>query len=180
MSFDRARFVKLLGRLGSDQPGEVANAASMVTAMLRDAGLTWADCILNDPKPAPAKGERPQSRDPDWMDGYDVYSPVGSPPPWADHPAYSPGYRPKQDPPTEEEIRRAKPWPGPRMSEYDPANGPDATGVRVRDSSGRTHVFHLGRAIGKTYAQELREQARAAGVPEADIDQMVDALARAP
>lgn len=62
--FDRARFVKLLGMLGSEHPGEVANAAAMVTKMLKDAGLTWADCILNDPKPAPAKGERRPHEEP--------------------------------------------------------------------------------------------------------------------
>lgn len=39
---DNDRFRKILGLLGSDQPGEVAAAASKATAMLKAEGLTWA------------------------------------------------------------------------------------------------------------------------------------------
>jgi hypothetical protein len=39
------RLVKVLGMLGSDYPGERANAAQMATQILKDAGLTWYDVL---------------------------------------------------------------------------------------------------------------------------------------
>jgi hypothetical protein len=39
------RLVKLLGMLGSDHPGEVANAGTAAHRLLQSAGLTWADII---------------------------------------------------------------------------------------------------------------------------------------
>ncbi len=41
----RERFVKLLGKLGSDHDGERANAASLCTKLLREHRLTWADVV---------------------------------------------------------------------------------------------------------------------------------------
>jgi hypothetical protein len=41
----RERFGKLLGKLGSDQDGERANAASLCTKLLREHRLTWADVV---------------------------------------------------------------------------------------------------------------------------------------
>lgn len=41
----RQRFTAILGLLGSDAAGEVANAARVATAMLRENGLTWADAV---------------------------------------------------------------------------------------------------------------------------------------
>jgi flagellar biosynthesis/type III secretory pathway protein FliH len=41
----RERFGKLIGKLGSDQDGERANAASLCTKFLREHRLTWADVI---------------------------------------------------------------------------------------------------------------------------------------
>jgi hypothetical protein len=42
---DRERLIKLLGLLGSDHNGEIAAAARMADALIRDAGVTWADVI---------------------------------------------------------------------------------------------------------------------------------------
>ncbi|MCB8878272.1 hypothetical protein [Acidisoma silvae] len=42
----------ILGRLGSDQAGEVAAAAHMASAMLNRNGLTWADLLAPDVPPA--------------------------------------------------------------------------------------------------------------------------------
>ncbi|RYJ02903.1 MAG: hypothetical protein EON47_06010 [Acetobacteraceae bacterium] len=54
------RLAKIAGLLGSDQPGEVCNAASAGTRLLRDHGWTWETFILRrveaptaDPAPAP-------------------------------------------------------------------------------------------------------------------------------
>lgn len=41
-NLDSRRFTQICGMLGSDQPGERANAALFATKMLRDAGMTWA------------------------------------------------------------------------------------------------------------------------------------------
>lgn len=41
-NLDNRRFTQICGMLGSDQPGERANAALFATKMLRDAGMTWA------------------------------------------------------------------------------------------------------------------------------------------
>ena len=42
---DRERLIKLLGLLGSDHNGEIAAAGRMADALIRDAGVTWADVI---------------------------------------------------------------------------------------------------------------------------------------
>ena len=42
---DRERLIKLLGLLGSDHNGEIATAGRMADALIRDAGVTWADVI---------------------------------------------------------------------------------------------------------------------------------------
>ena len=59
------RLAKIVGLLGSDQPGEVCNAASAATRLLRDNGMTWEALILRPPvaSPAadPASPPRPQS-----------------------------------------------------------------------------------------------------------------------
>ena len=43
MSLDLARFRKVCGLLSSTHDGERAVAASMATAMLRAAGMSWTD-----------------------------------------------------------------------------------------------------------------------------------------
>jgi hypothetical protein len=45
---DRERLIKLLGLLGSDHNGEIASAGRMADALIRDAGVTWADVIGPD------------------------------------------------------------------------------------------------------------------------------------
>lgn len=42
---DRDRLTRLLGMLGSDYPGEVANAGRLADRLVRAAGLTWRDVI---------------------------------------------------------------------------------------------------------------------------------------
>ena len=42
---DRERLIKLLGLLGSDHNGEIAAAGRVADALIRDAGVTWADVI---------------------------------------------------------------------------------------------------------------------------------------
>jgi hypothetical protein len=42
---DRDRLARLLGMLGSDYPGEVANAGRLADRLVRAAGLTWRDVI---------------------------------------------------------------------------------------------------------------------------------------
>jgi hypothetical protein len=42
---DRERLIKLLGRLGSAHNGEIAAAGRKADALIRDAGITWADTI---------------------------------------------------------------------------------------------------------------------------------------
>jgi hypothetical protein len=42
---DRDRLTRLLGMLGSDHLGEVANAGRLADKMVRAAGLTWPDII---------------------------------------------------------------------------------------------------------------------------------------
>jgi hypothetical protein len=42
---DRERLIKLLGLLGSDHNGEIAAAGRLADALIRDAGVTWADVI---------------------------------------------------------------------------------------------------------------------------------------
>ena len=42
---DRERLTKLLGLLGSGHDGEIAAAGRMADALIRNAGVTWADVI---------------------------------------------------------------------------------------------------------------------------------------
>ena len=42
---DRERLIKLLGLLGSDHNGEIAAAGRTADALIRDAGVTWADVM---------------------------------------------------------------------------------------------------------------------------------------
>jgi hypothetical protein len=44
-ALDRARLRKLLAMLGSDQDGEVLNAARHVAALIRDSGVGWDELI---------------------------------------------------------------------------------------------------------------------------------------
>lgn len=59
------RLAKIAGLLGSDQPGEVCNAASAATRLLRDHGMTWEALILRAPAASPSADPtsppRPQS-----------------------------------------------------------------------------------------------------------------------
>ncbi|MFN9545180.1 MAG: hypothetical protein ACK58T_11520 [Phycisphaerae bacterium] len=58
--FNFTRFLGVVGRLGSDFENERAIAGAMASAMLRDAGLTWAD-VLQLPQPEqPAPRPKPR------------------------------------------------------------------------------------------------------------------------
>jgi hypothetical protein len=41
------RFVSIVGMLGSNGPGEAANAAALATKMLAEAGLTWGELLAD-------------------------------------------------------------------------------------------------------------------------------------
>lgn len=57
---ERQRLVALLGMLGSDQPGEVANAARLAERFRRQYGMTWDDLLnLDAPPPKPPKPQPP-------------------------------------------------------------------------------------------------------------------------
>jgi hypothetical protein len=45
---DRETLIKLLGLLGSAHNGEIAAAGRMADALIRDAGITWADVIASE------------------------------------------------------------------------------------------------------------------------------------
>jgi hypothetical protein len=45
---DRVRLIKLLGPLGFAQNGEIASTGRMADALIKDAGVTWADVIAPD------------------------------------------------------------------------------------------------------------------------------------
>lgn len=48
---DRDKLTRLLGMLGSDFDGEVANAGRLADRLVRNAGLTWRDIIGSSPPP---------------------------------------------------------------------------------------------------------------------------------
>ena len=50
-ALDHEKLIRVLGMLGSDHPGERANAAAAADRMIREAGLRWPDII--QPKLAP-------------------------------------------------------------------------------------------------------------------------------
>lgn len=56
---DLDRFRKVLGMLGSDQPGERSAAALKATEMLKESGVDWAAVSINQPETAqkPAGGD---------------------------------------------------------------------------------------------------------------------------
>jgi hypothetical protein len=58
---DRDRLARLLGMLGSDHLGEVANAGRLADKLVRAAGLTWHDIL----SPA-ANDRRFPERNPPW------------------------------------------------------------------------------------------------------------------
>lgn len=67
MPLDRAtsdRLVKLLGMLGSDHAGEVANAGAAAHRLLQNAGLSWADIIVRPVESGPKTWREPT----DWRD----------------------------------------------------------------------------------------------------------------
>jgi hypothetical protein len=51
MTFDRGRFVRVCGLLDSAHDGEVVNAARAALRMLKDAGLSWAEVVIERPPP---------------------------------------------------------------------------------------------------------------------------------
>jgi hypothetical protein len=55
------RLAKIAGLLGSDQPGEVCNAASAATRLLHDNGMTWEAFILRRAEDAAAAARSPQA-----------------------------------------------------------------------------------------------------------------------
>ncbi|UEM08148.1 hypothetical protein JL101_036250 (plasmid) [Skermanella rosea] len=62
MPLDRAnsdRLVKLLGMLGSDHAGEVANAGAAAHRLLQSAGLTWAEVIVRPVESGPKTWREP-------------------------------------------------------------------------------------------------------------------------
>ena len=54
LDIDLVRLARILGMLGSEHAGERAAAAAKATALLKSAGLTWADFtdLLRHPLPA--------------------------------------------------------------------------------------------------------------------------------
>ena len=50
-ALDRDRLRKLLGMLGSDQDGEVLNAARLIDASIKAAGASWQALIPDAPEP---------------------------------------------------------------------------------------------------------------------------------
>jgi len=61
---DRDKLTRLLGMLGSDFDGEVANAGRLADKLVRAAGLAWSDIIApalpspaNDPRADPLHGD---------------------------------------------------------------------------------------------------------------------------
>jgi hypothetical protein len=50
-ALDRDRLRKLLGMLGSDQEGEVLNAARLIAASIKAAGASWQALIPDAPEP---------------------------------------------------------------------------------------------------------------------------------
>ena len=61
---DRERLARLLGMLGSDHLGEVANAGRLADKMVRAAGLTWPDIIA--PARSPPDGDADTDPIRDW------------------------------------------------------------------------------------------------------------------
>jgi hypothetical protein len=60
---DRERLARLLGMLGSDHVGEVANAGRLADKLVRAAGLSWHDVVA----PVPSHDEGAVERAPqDW------------------------------------------------------------------------------------------------------------------
>jgi hypothetical protein len=49
---DRVRLEHLLGMLGSDHAGEVANAARIAEQLRREAGVTWQEILTTPPLPS--------------------------------------------------------------------------------------------------------------------------------
>jgi hypothetical protein len=60
-----SRLIKLLGMLGSEHAGEVANTGAAASRLLVSAGLTWADVVAVEPEPATGAWREPN----DWIDG---------------------------------------------------------------------------------------------------------------
>jgi hypothetical protein len=46
---DRSKLAKLLGMLGSDQPGEVVNAAKAAHRLVQARGLAWDEILAQEP-----------------------------------------------------------------------------------------------------------------------------------
>lgn len=65
----RRRLVKLLGMLGSDQSGEVANAGRLANQLVHEAGLTWAEIM--GVQPAREKRRSPQQAVHDLLDDFE-------------------------------------------------------------------------------------------------------------
>jgi hypothetical protein len=63
-ALDRARLRKLLALLGSDQDGEVLNAARRIDALMRSSGADWHSLIPD----LPAKRRLPDEGDLDKLD----------------------------------------------------------------------------------------------------------------
>ncbi len=59
---DRKRLSKILGRLGSDHPGERAAAGLKADQLVRAAGLTWTELLEPPALPAPAPPPHPFGR----------------------------------------------------------------------------------------------------------------------
>jgi hypothetical protein len=58
------RLAKIAGLLGSDQPGEVCNAASAATKILREHGMTWEALVL---RPSAAVSAPPSPSPTTWQ-----------------------------------------------------------------------------------------------------------------
>lgn len=179
MTFDRDRFVKFMGMTGSAMDAEALAFIRRATAMLKEAGLTWGDVILADPKPAPLKGERPQPPP------FTGTAHVHPDPFWSGHNA--PGFsgfaeavrRAKQATAREQaDEYAARKWKRERgfTFGFDPGSAAgDAMSFafQMPDGSTRVHAFH--RQQGKTMRESLEHELFAAGYSLDDIKRAVDA-----
>ncbi len=60
----KVRLARLLGMLGSDHDGEVANAGRLAHRLVTGCGLTWTDIVVGSAAPAKRKPRKPRAKRP--------------------------------------------------------------------------------------------------------------------
>jgi hypothetical protein len=187
-TFDRARFVKFLGMTGSKHDAEALAFIRRANEMLQEAGLTWRDVILADPKPAPPVNRpTPQQAHSDWVAERMREAEAERRAAAAAAGAWSgPTARERADEQAAQTFReqqaRARGGSftgsftddpaGPRSFAFgvDPGRpGDDDTGFAWKDRDGTVHVQTFARRQGKAFRENLEKQLREAGFPEEAI-----------